>query len=68
VRPGLLDLLRFPVWLSRLLSFRRPIGAFDEFDKSVERLLSTRGREPNTEPKDLDIWIADATDGEIWAQ
>jgi cytochrome P450 len=53
VRPGLLDLLRFPVWLTRLLSFRRPIGAFDEFDKSVERLLSTRGREPNTEPKDL---------------
>jgi len=53
VRPGLLDLLRFPVWLTRLLSFRRTIGAFDEFDKSVDRLLSTRGREPNAEPKDL---------------
>jgi cytochrome P450 len=53
VRPGLLDLLRFPVWLTRLLSFRRTIGAFDEFDKSVDRLLSTRGREPKTEPKDL---------------
>ena len=29
------------------------IGAFDEFDKSVDRLLSTRGRELNAEPKDL---------------
>src|SRR5580698_11034678 len=37
VRPGLLDLLRFPVWLTRLLSFPRAIGAFDEFDKSVDR-------------------------------
>ena len=53
VRPNLLDLLRFPVWLTRLLSFRRTIGAFDEFDKSVDRLLSTRGRDPNSEPKDL---------------
>ena len=53
VRPGLLDLLRFPVWLTRLLSFRGSIGAFDEFDKSVDRLLSTRGRELNAEPKDL---------------
>jgi hypothetical protein len=53
VRPGLLDLLRFPVWLTRLLSFRGTIGAFDEFDKSVDRLLSTRGREPNSEPREL---------------
>src|SRR6202166_2108074 len=40
VRPSLLDLLRLPVWLTRLLSFRRGVGAFDEFDKSVDRLLS----------------------------
>src|SRR5579863_1859442 len=36
VRPSLLDLLHFPVWLAQLLSFRQPIGAFDEFDKLVD--------------------------------
>ncbi len=64
VRPSLLDLLRFPVWLTRLLSFRRAIGAFDEFDKSVDRLLSTRGREPNTEPRDLLARLIAARDSE----
>ena len=64
VRPGLLDLLRFPVWLTRLLSFRGTIGAFDEFDKSVDRLLNSRGREPNTEPKDLLARLIAARDSE----
>ena len=64
VRPNLLDLLRFPVWLTRLLSFRRPIGAFDEFDKSVDHLLSTRGREPNTAPRDLLARLIAARDSE----
>src|ERR1700722_13481436 len=64
VRPSLLDLLRFPVWLTRLLSFRRAIGAFDEFDNSVDRLLSTRGREPNTEPRDLLARLIAARDSE----
>jgi cytochrome P450 len=53
VRPGLLDLLRFPVWITRLLSFRRATGAFDEFDRSVDQLLQARGRQPDSEPKDL---------------
>jgi cytochrome P450 len=53
VRLGLLDLLRFPVWLTSLLSRRLVTGAFDEFDKSVDRLLTARGREPDAEPKDL---------------
>jgi cytochrome P450 len=64
VRPSLLDLLRFPLWLTRLLSFRRAIGAFDEFDNSVDRLLSTRGREPNTEPRDLLARLIAARDSE----
>jgi cytochrome P450 len=64
VRPSLLDLLRFPVWLTRLLSFRRPIGIFDEFDKSIDRLLGTRGHEPNTEPKDLLARLIAARDSE----
>ena len=53
VRPGLLDLLRFPLWLSRLFSRRRVIGTSDEFNKSVDRLINARGCEPDTEPKDL---------------
>ena len=53
VRPGLLDLLRFPLWLSRLFSRRRVIGTPDEFNKWVDRLINARGREPDTEPKDL---------------
>ena len=61
VRPNLLDLLRFPVWLTRR---RRATGAFDEFDKSVDRLLSTRGREPNSEPKDLLARLVAARDTE----
>ena len=64
VRPSLLDLLRFPVWLTRLFSFRRAMGAFDEFDKSVDRLLSTRGREPKTEPRDLLARLIAARDSE----
>jgi cytochrome P450 len=64
VRPGLLDLLRFPVWLARLLSFRQPIGAFDEFDKSVDRLLSTRSCEPNHGPRDLLARLVAARDTE----
>jgi cytochrome P450 len=64
VRPGLLDLLRFPVWLTRLLSLRRAIGAFDEFDKSVDRLLSTRGCEPNPGPRDLLARLVSARDTE----
>jgi cytochrome P450 len=52
VRPRLLDLLQFPLWLTYLLSPPRTAGIFDEFDKSVDRLLTARGREPDAEPKD----------------
>jgi len=64
MRPSLLDLLRFPVWLAQLLSFQQPIGAFDEFDKSVDHLLSTRGCEPNTEREDLLARLIAARDSE----
>jgi cytochrome P450 len=53
VRPSLLDLLRFPTWLTKLFDFRHPTAAFDEFDRLVDRLLDSRGRQPDTEPKDL---------------
>jgi cytochrome P450 len=64
VRPSLLDLLRFPVWLTRLLSPRRVTSAFKEFDKSVDRLINARGQEPETEPKDLLARLIAARDSE----
>jgi cytochrome P450 len=53
VRPSLLDLLRFPIWLTKLFDFRQPTKAFDEFDRLVDRLLDSRGRQPDNEPNDL---------------
>ena len=37
----------------RLISPRRADGILDEFDASVDRLLTERGRAPDAEPKDL---------------
>jgi cytochrome P450 len=53
VRPGLLDLLHFPLWLTRLLSPRRAVGTLNEFDQMVDRLISARSRQPENGPKDL---------------
>jgi len=53
VRPSLLDLLHLPIWLTRLVLPQRTKGIFDEFDKSIDRLLTSRGRAPDAEPKDL---------------
>src|SRR6202521_2437714 len=64
VRPRLLDLLQFPEWLTRLLSPQPTAGIFDEFHKSVDRLLTARGREPDAEPKDLLARLLVARDSE----
>jgi cytochrome P450 len=64
VQLGLLDLLRFPVWLTSLLSPRPVNAALVEFDKSVDRLLTARGREPDAEPKDLLARLIAARDSE----
>jgi cytochrome P450 len=64
VRPGLLDLLHAPEWLTRLLSPQHTTGIFDEFDRSVDRLLTARGREPDAEPKDLLARLIAARDSE----
>jgi cytochrome P450 len=54
VRPGLLDLLGFPAWLSRVLAPPRGATmAFDEFDRSVDRLINSRANKPGDRPKDL---------------
>src|SRR5215471_11517831 len=52
VRPSLLDLLGFPVWFIQLFSHRKRTGAFDEFDRAVDRLINDRAREPKNKPKD----------------
>ena len=42
-----------PNGLSKLISPRMADGILDEFDASVDRLLTQRGRAPDAEPKDL---------------
>jgi len=64
VRPGLLDLLNLPQWLTRLISPLPTAGIFDEFDKSVDRLLSERSRAPEAGPKDLLARLLAARDSE----
>ena len=39
VRPSLLNLLGFPVWFTQLFSHGNRTGAFDEFDRAVDRLI-----------------------------
>ena len=51
VRPSLLDLLHVPEWLIELISPRMADGILDEFDASVDRLLTQRGRAPDAEPE-----------------
>jgi cytochrome P450 len=51
IRPGLLDLLHIPQWLTRLVSPRRSEAIFDELDRLVDRLL--RSHDPAAERQDL---------------
>jgi len=64
VRPHLVDLLNLPRWLARLISPMHAAGIFNEFDKSVDRLLNERGRSPDAEPKDLLARLIAARDDE----
>ena len=64
VRPSLLDLLHFPIWFTKLVLPQRTKGIFDEFDRSVDRLLTSRGRTPDAEPKDLLARLIAARDTE----
>ncbi len=51
VRPGLLDLLHIPQWLTRFVSPRRSEAIFDELDRLVDKLL--RSHDPTAERQDL---------------
>ena len=64
VRPSLLDLLGFPVWFTQLFSHGNRTGAFDEFDRAVDRLINDRAREPKNKPKDLLARLVAAYDAE----
>jgi cytochrome P450 len=64
VRPSFLDLLHVPEWLIELISPRMADGILDEFDASVDRLLTQRGRAPDAEPKDLLARLIAARDTE----
>jgi cytochrome P450 len=65
VRPNLLDLLGLPVWFTALFShLRRSTGAFDEFDKAVDQLISQRAHEGRGQPNDLLGRLVAARDAE----
>jgi cytochrome P450 len=65
VRPNLLDLLAFPTWFTRLVSFRRSAaGAFYEFDKTVDRLIESRAHGSSGQPTDLLARLVAARDAE----
>jgi len=64
VRPSLLDLMHFPLWLSRLISPMPTEGIFDAFDQKIDALLTERGRAPDAEPKDLLARLIAARDSE----
>lgn len=64
VRPGLADLLELPAWLSRLGAFHRPERIFTEFDRAIDRLLASRERNREAQPKDLLARLIAARDEE----
>jgi cytochrome P450 len=64
VRPGLLDLLGFPAWFTKLFSPRRGTAVFNEFDKAVDQLINNRARLPNGQPKDLLARLVAARDAD----
>ena len=54
IRPGLIDILELPAWLSRLTFAPRGDAMLTEFDKVIDRLITSRERAPvDGQPKDL---------------
>jgi cytochrome P450 len=53
VRPNILDLLNWPLWLAGLGRKKRADRVFDEFDTLIDRLIETRAKNPGNGPKDL---------------
>ncbi|MGO9930881.1 MAG: cytochrome P450 [Steroidobacteraceae bacterium] len=53
IRPNILDLLGFPLWIAALGRKRAADLVFAEFDTVIDRLIETRARNPADGPKDL---------------
>jgi|HubBroStandDraft_1064217.scaffolds.fasta_scaffold11198_5 cytochrome P450 len=54
IRPGLIDILELPAWLSRLTFAPRGDAMLHEFDKVIDRLITSRERAPaDGQRKDL---------------
>ena len=65
IRPTVLDLLGFPAWFASLFSHRqRATAVFNEFDRVVDRLISSRAVKSSDQPKDLLARLVTARDTE----
>jgi cytochrome P450 len=64
VRPGLLDLLGAPEWLSWLAHPRRGQGMLTKFDEAIDRLLAQREQAKADQPPDLLARLMRARDEE----
>lgn len=64
IRPGLVDLLELPAWLSRVTSVRRAERIFSEFDRAIDRLLAAREGNRSSQHKDLLARLIAARDEE----
>jgi cytochrome P450 len=64
VRPGLLDLLGAPEWLTRLANRRRGQGMLTKFDAAIDRMLADREQARDAQPKDLLARLMGARDEE----
>jgi len=53
IRPNILDLLGFPLWIAALGRKKAADLVFDEFDTVIDRLIETRARDPANGPHDL---------------
>jgi cytochrome P450 len=53
IRPNILDLLGFPLWIAAFGRKKAADRVFDEFDTLIDRLIETRARDPGNGPKDL---------------
>jgi cytochrome P450 len=64
IRPGLVDLLQLPRFLSRMTTTRRAGAIFLEFDRAIDRLLAERGTARDGQRKDLLARLLAARDEE----
>ena len=67
MRPNILDFLNAPAWLAGLGRRHVADRSFADFDRLVDRLISTRARDPVNGPKDLLSRLISARDEQTGA-